>query len=599
MKSGILSRFIGGKDVEPMAPLPDAVDCEVASPSEKTEKVLTPTQEGEPSSDNEVPSEIAAEGVKKVEAIVLVWTKKELYAAYSCIFLVFFVNSLQQQITSNLLPYVMSDFSSHSLIPVTGIVSQILGGVLKLPIAQLINIWGRPQGLIVMATFCTIGLILMSVCNNVQTYAAAQCFYWVGYNGIGFVLDVFIADTSNLRNRALAFAFSTAPYIVTTWAGPKAADSFYQNSTWRWAFGCFSIVTPIVILPLLYILFSNQRKAARVGLIQKRDSGRTLRESLWHYFIEFDVIGILLISAGFALFLLPFSLAGSQTDKWAAASTITMLVLGVALLIAFGLYEKYLSPRSFIPFHLITNRTVIGACGLSAVSFASFYLWDNYYISYLQVVHQLSITNAGYVFNIFSIGCSFWALVVAAAIHYTGRIKPLALYFGAPLNPLGVGLMIHFRQPAHHIGYVVMCQIFIAFSRGTLVICEEMAAMAAVKQTDVAATLAVLGLSSAVGAAIGSSMAGAIWTNTLPDALAAILPEAEKARAGEIYGSLKEQLEFEWGSEARMAIVQAYGIAQKRMTIASTSVVVLMFVCIIVWKDYRVKDMKKSKGMLF
>ncbi|KFY34952.1 hypothetical protein V494_06327 [Pseudogymnoascus sp. VKM F-4513 (FW-928)] len=588
-----------GKDIEPEVALPNVVDCEAATSSEGTEKVLTPTKGGEPSSDDEVASEIAGGGVKKVEAVVLVWTKKELYAAYFCIFLVFFVNSLQQQITSNLLPYVMSDFSSHSLIPITGIVSQILGGVLKLPVAQLINIWGRPQGLIIMTSFCTIGLILMAVCNNVQTYAAAQCFYWVGYNGIGFVLDVFIADTSNLHNRALAFAFASAPYIATTWAGPKAAESFYEKSSWRWAFGCFSIVTPIVVLPLLYILFSNQSKAARLGVIKKRDSGRTIRQSLWFYFIEFDVIGILLISVGFALFLLPFSLAGSQTDKWASASTITMLVIGVALLVAFGLYEKYLSPRSFIPFHLVTDRTVIGACGLSAVSFASFYLWDNYYISYLQVVHQLSITTAGYVFNIFSIGCSFWAFVVAIAIRYAGRIKPLALYFGAPLNLLGVGLMIHFRQPSHNIRYVVMCQIFIAFAGGTLVICEQMAAMAAVKHADVAAILAVLGLSAAVGGAIGSSMAGAIWTNTLPNALTAVLPEAQKARSGEIYGSLKEQLEFEWGSEARMAIVQAYGIAQKRMTIAATSVVVLMFVCIIVWKDYRVKDMKRSKGMLF
>lgn len=276
-----------------------------------------------------------------------------------------------------------------------------------------------------------------------------------------------------------------------------------------------------------------------------------------------------------------------------------MLALGIALLVIFGLYEKYLSPHSFIPFHLITDRTIIGACGVTAVSFTSFYLWDSYYISYLQVVHQLSITNAGYVFNIFSIGCSFWALIVAAVIRYTGRIKPLALYFGAPLNLLGVGLMIHFCQPAHHIGYVIMCQIFIAFASGSLVICHEMAAMAAVKHADVAAILAVLRLSSAVGGAIGSSMTGAIWTNTLPGALEAALPESEKAHAEEIYGSLKKQLDFEWGSEARMAVVQAYGVTQKRMTIASTAVVVLMFVYIIVWKDYRVKDMRKSKGMLF
>lgn len=74
---------MGGRDIEPTPHLPDVIDCEAASPSEKTEKVLTHTQEGEPNSDDEVPSEIAAEGVKKVEAVVLVWTKKELYAAYS------------------------------------------------------------------------------------------------------------------------------------------------------------------------------------------------------------------------------------------------------------------------------------------------------------------------------------------------------------------------------------------------------------------------------------------------------------------------------------------------------------------------------------
>lgn len=32
--------------------------------------------------------------------------------------------------------------------------------------------------------------------------------------------------------------------------------------------------------------------------------------------------------------------------------------------------------------------------------------------------------------------------------------------------------MIHFRQPDINIGYIVMCQIFIAFARGTLVICQ-------------------------------------------------------------------------------------------------------------------------------
>ena len=67
-----------------------------------------------------------------------------------------------------------SEFSSHSLIPTIGIVASILSGVLKLPISKIIDAWGRPQGLAAVVVLATIGLILMAVCTNIRTYAAAQ-----------------------------------------------------------------------------------------------------------------------------------------------------------------------------------------------------------------------------------------------------------------------------------------------------------------------------------------------------------------------------------------------------------------------------------------
>ena len=59
--------------------------------------------------------------------------------------------------------------------------SSIIGGVLKLPLAKVLDIWGRPQGFLITVVFMEIGLIMMAVCENVETYAAAQVFYWVGY----------------------------------------------------------------------------------------------------------------------------------------------------------------------------------------------------------------------------------------------------------------------------------------------------------------------------------------------------------------------------------------------------------------------------------
>ncbi|KAI9733431.1 MAG: hypothetical protein M1834_003515 [Cirrosporium novae-zelandiae] len=548
-------------------------------------------------SDPDAPNPNVQYGVQAAEAVTAVWSKRSLILTYICIFLVFFVNSFQQQMTSNLSAYVTSSFALHSLVSVTSVVSSIVGGVFKLPIAKLINIWGRAEGFCFMVVLATLGIILMACCSNVQTYAAAQVFYWVGYDGMSYVLDVYIADTSDLKNRALWFAFSTTPYIATTFAGPAAAEDFYENTGgWRWAFGTFAIVVPIISMPIASIFFYNQKKAKKLGVLVKQPSNRTLWESVIFYAIEFDVIGLLLVSAGFSLFLLPFSLEAYQAEGWKAGMIIAMLVIGFLCLVAFPFYLRY-SPKPFIPFHLLLDRTVLGACLLAGTLFISFYIWDSYFSTYLQVVNDLSLQDAGYVANIYSIGSCFWAVVVGFLIRTSGSFKWLALC-ALPLEFLGSGLMIHFRQPNQDIGYVVMCQIFIAFAGGTLVICEEMAVMAASEHEQVAVVLALQALFSSIGGAIGSTISSALWTHIYPKKLAEYLPESTKDQATTIYGSLDVQLSYPVGSPTRIAIQKAMGVAQKYMTITATVILVLCIVEVMIWRNIKVKDFRQVKGTI-
>lgn len=88
--------------------------------------------------------------------------------------------------------------------------------------------------------------------------------------------------------------------------------------------------------------------------------------------IPVPVIGLILICAGFVLILLPFSLASYQTKGYKAPMIIAMLVVGGIILIAFVCYEKFLAPKSFIPFSLLMDPSVIGACLLSSFLFISF-----------------------------------------------------------------------------------------------------------------------------------------------------------------------------------------------------------------------------------
>ena len=71
-----------------------------------------------------------------------------------------------------------------------------------------------------------------------------------------------------------------------------------------------------------------------------------------------------------------------------------MIIFGGLLLTAFTLYEKFVAPKTFVPYNLLTDRTVLGANILAAVLFLEFYLWDSYFSSFLQVVNGLSITEA-------------------------------------------------------------------------------------------------------------------------------------------------------------------------------------------------------------
>lgn len=103
-----------------------------------------------------------------------------------------------------------------------------------------------------------------------------------------FSVDVITADSSKLRNRGLAYAFTSSPYIITAFAGAKAAEGFYYDISWRWGFGTFAIVFPVVAAPLYLILKFNLRKAEKQGVLNKQSNDRSIFQRIWHVITEFD-----------------------------------------------------------------------------------------------------------------------------------------------------------------------------------------------------------------------------------------------------------------------------------------------------------------------
>jgi len=69
----------------------------------------------------------------------------------------FFILSLQSQTFYSLTPYVYSSFSLHELISVSSVMATIIGGVLRLPVSKMIDIWGRAEGFMVMTGVIVLG----------------------------------------------------------------------------------------------------------------------------------------------------------------------------------------------------------------------------------------------------------------------------------------------------------------------------------------------------------------------------------------------------------------------------------------------------------
>jgi len=582
-----------------------SIEEPLLSPSSSTSTFAEPTKSSiddthhtnleDPPANHDPPSTAVQPGVLAIEATTRAWTKHSLTTAYIMIYLIYFVETLLAGTTAALVPYVTSAFFMHSLTPTVSILSNVVGGVTNLTIAKIIDVFGRPHGFILCVILGTMGLLMMTVCDGVGTYAAAMIFHTVGNNGVQYILSVFIADTTKLENRALMQALMNSTGLITGWVAGPLAQAYLNGLGWRWAFGMFGAFVPLVTLPLFGLLVWNYKKAKRMGLVRERNNGRSVTQSVVYYSQEFDAIGLCLVSVGVILFLLPFSLHTLAGNGWASPMVVGMFVVGIGLLVAFVLWERSFAPIRLLPYSLLMDRTVFGACILCTCLFGSYAVWNSYFGSYLQVVQDLSVEEASYVAQAYTVISVVFAVLAGYIIHRTGRFKTVSLVIGIPLSMLGQGLMVLFLAPGNT-GYIVLCFLLISVSQGVLVVTDEIAILAAGSHEHVAAMLALVSIFGNIGGAIGLTVAASIWSDVLPSRLRQYLSPEELPDLHKIFGDLAKQLSYPIGSPTRIAIQHAYEDAMSRLLSVSTGAWILGAVGVLMWRNINVKQIQQSKG---
>jgi len=208
--------------------------------------------------------------------------------------------------------------------------------------------------------------------------------------------QIVIADTSTLLNRALLSSIPDTPYLWNVWLGPALGQVYLDYLSWRWGYATFAVLLPVCAIPLLVILWWNARKAERRGLVEeKKWRSMTWKELGSHLFVELDMPGMVLLTTGFTLVLLPLALAASHPSTWRSAGIIVMICIGASCLLTFILWDIKFAKFPIVTFRLMRNRTVACGCLAGFWYFMAYFIFGQYFQSYLQVARFNSAAGAG------------------------------------------------------------------------------------------------------------------------------------------------------------------------------------------------------------
>ncbi|KAM0096598.1 hypothetical protein ACP6JE_008916 [Aspergillus fumigatus] len=476
------------------------------------------------------------EGVRKIEAINLTWTARSLVIAYVSIFLMSFCTSLEGQTVMSLGAYATSAFSKHSLISTVLVVQNVVNAVIKPPMAKVADVFGRFEAFCVSILIYVLGYIQMAASTNVQTYASAQIFYSAGSTGLQILQQVFIADSSNLLNRAFLALLPEFPFLVTVWIGPTIADAVLKHASWRWGYGMWSIILPASFLPLALSLLLNQRKARRLNLIKPKSRPRggvfaVLRRT-WY---DLDMGGLILLSAAVTLILVPLTLAANSKNGWKSDSIVAMIV----------------------------------------------------------VVQGYDVATAGRVTQTFAFTSTIAAFAVSILIKYTRRYRAFVIA-GCVVYIIGMVLMMVTRHEGSTPAQILVTQVVVGIGGGLLNVPVQLGVQASASHQEVAAATAMFLTSMEMGGAVGAALSGAVWTHNIPRKLRLYLPEENKGDADAIFGKITKALSYPLGSPVRVAINQAYQETFKKLLILALIAIIPLVPLSLAMEDYKLDKMSEE-----
>ncbi|OJJ07564.1 hypothetical protein ASPVEDRAFT_370275 [Aspergillus versicolor CBS 583.65] len=490
-------------------------------------------------------------GVTKIKAVEAVGGKTGKYIMYAGLAMVMVIYELDNSTVGTYRNFATSDFHQLGMLATLNTAASIITAIFKPPIAKLSDVLGRGEAYIITLTFYILSYILCASSKSFNTYAGGYVFYSIGQAGMAILNSTIVSDLSSMRWRGFAYNILYIPFLVTPWVSAFIVDSVVGGIGWRWGVGMFGILMPFCASFIIITLLVFQRRARRQGLILNEQL------TLYTFCSRIDLGGILLLSGGFALVLIPITLAATASSRWATPWVDALIVLGALVLVSLVPYEKYVSRHPVVPVRYLRTLSVVISFLLGCIDNIGYGATHTYLFVWSMVAHNFSPRDAQFLTYTNGVSQALMGMGTGLLMYRYRTYKWIGVA-GAVIRLVGYGVMVRLRTNESSIAELFIVQLVQGIGSGIIETIIIVAAQISVPHAELAQVTSLVMLGTFLGNGIGSAVAGAIYTNQLRDRLEIHLgPGAAEGQLATLYNSITDRLP-DWGTDERTAVNQAY-----------------------------------------
>ncbi|KWU46655.1 putative siderochrome-iron transporter [Rhodotorula sp. JG-1b] len=508
-------------------------------------------------------------GVRQMEALQTRLSTKYRILLYGSFAVLAYVMSLDQYTNSSYLTAATSvSFNAHSTLTTISSIKSVFQAVSQPPVAKIADGAGRIEAYALCVFFYVIGYIVVASAQSVYAYAAGNSIYVIGITGLFLLQNIIIADISSTRNRLFWSIFPSIPGTINVWVSGNIAQSLLGSrnqhaNMWRWGIGMWCIIVPICATPILLTLGIGMRKTKAQHIedrTEQRIAKQPLKKRALAIFWQLDIIGLLLLVAGFGMLLTIVTIANGKGSHWSDPHSIALLTCGGFFVICFILWERFGARHPLIPFSLLKNRTVIACFVIAIVHPAAGGVIGSYFYTYVLVAANETTLSAKRITSLASFTSTLTAAVMGIAVRYIRYLKVIII-FGFCIEVLAFGLMIRYRGAGATAGDLAAVQVVRGIAVGSI----SFPVQAAIQSVTKREYLTLFYLSQGVGSAIG----GGIWSNLVPGKMREYI--SDPAIAAKAYSNPISLIsKYAPGTEVRDAMARAQGETQHVLSITGT-----------------------------